>query len=125
MNIAIIIIPHAEQRYPTVGDWFFLGDDLQIRVSKLSDWRYEMLVARHELDEAILCEHEGITQKVVDDFDEKFEAARTANDDSEPGDSPLAPYRRPHFRATTNERIMADALGVNWQEYEAELNSMP
>ena len=125
MNINIKVIPHTEQRYSTCGDWFYLGDDLEIRVSKMSDWRYEFLIARHELDEAIMCEHEGITQKMVDDFDMEFEKNRTPANQNEPGDDQKAPYRRPHFRATTNERIMADALGVNWGEYEAELASLP
>lgn len=125
MNITIKIIPHSEQRYSTAGDWFFVGDNLEIRVSKMSDWRFEFLVARHELDEVIMCEHEGITQKAVDDFDMQFEKDRPEGDNSEPGDHPKAPYRRPHFRATTNERIMADSLGVDWQKYEAELNALP
>lgn len=125
MNITIKIIPHSEQLYPTVGNWFYNGQDLEIRVSKLSDWRHEMLVAVHELCEAMLCEHDGITQRAVDDFDKKFEALRPEGDDTEPGDDPNAPYRLQHFRATNIERQMADALGVNWQEYEAELNALP
>lgn len=126
MNVTIKIIPHADQRYPTVGDWTNdENGDLTIRVSKLSDWRYEMLVAVHELYEATLCEHDGITQQAVDEFDKNFEAHRPDDDDSEPGDAPKAPYRLQHFRATNIERQMADALGVNWQEYEAELNRLP
>lgn len=125
MNITIKIIPHAEQRYPTVGDWFFNGQDLEIHVSKLSDWRHEMLIAVHELYEALLCEHDGVTQQAVDDFDRKFEALRPAPDDTEPGDDPSAPYRRQHFRATNIERQLADALDVNWREYETELNALP
>ena len=124
MTITIKIIPHADQRYPTCGDWFFNGEDLEIRVSKLSDWRHEMLVAVHELYEAILCEHDGVTQQTVDDFDKNFEANRPPGDDSEPGDDPKAPYRRQHFRATNIECLMADNLDVNFQDYEAELNSL-
>ena len=126
MNVFIKIIPHAEQRYPTVGDWTLdEAGDLTIRVSKLSDWRHEMLVMVHELYEAALCEHDGITQQAVDVFDKDFEANRAEDDDSEPGDAPKAPYRLQHFRATNIERQMADALGVNWQEYEAELTALP
>lgn len=125
MNITIKVIPHEVQRYPTVGDWFYVGDDLEIHVSKLSDWRHEMLIAVHELYEALLCEHDGVTQKQVDDFDKAYEANRDRNHDTEPGDDPAAPYRRQHFRATNIERQLADALDVNWQEYEAELNALP
>lgn len=125
MNITIKVIPHSDHRYPTAGDWFFNGQDLEIHVSKLSDWRYEMLVAVHELYEALLCEHDGVTQQAVDDFDKKFEAGRPESDDGEPGDSPFAPYHLQHFRATNIERQMADALDVKWPEYEAELNALP
>ena len=32
MNVCIKIIPHKEQRYPTVGDWFFdVNGDLFIQ----------------------------------------------------------------------------------------------
>ena len=125
MNIYIKIIPHAEQRYDTVGDWYYVGDDLHIRVSKMSDWRFEQLVVQHEYNEAILCEHDGITQKQVDDFDMEFEKTRTPGDESEPGDNPQAPYRRQHFFATNTERQLADRLGVDWKDYEAELASLP
>ena len=126
MNISIKIVPHEEQKYRTVGNWFFVENgDLQIEVSKLSDWRYEMLVAVHELYETILCEQDGVTQQAVDEFDKAFEANRAPGDESEPGDDPRAPYRRQHFRATNIERQLADALGVNWEEYETELNSLP
>lgn len=48
MNVKIEIIPHTGQRYPTVGDWLFEENgDLTIRISKLSDWRREMLIAVH------------------------------------------------------------------------------
>lgn len=126
MNITIKVVPHAEQRYPTVGDWQFDPDgNLTISVSKLSDWRHEMLVAVHELYEAILCEHAGITQEMVDKFDMDYEVNRPPGDDSEPGDNPLAPYRMPHFRATTVERQLADSLNVDWKQYETELNDLP
>jgi hypothetical protein len=122
MNITIQTVPHSQQRYDTAGDWFYIGDDLCIRVSKLSDWRHEMLLAVHELYEAILCEQDGVTQKAVDDFDSAFSLQPSAL--GEPGDSPNAPYRVQHFRSTNIERQLADHLGVNWPEYEAEINAL-
>ena len=38
MNIAIQTIPHDEQRYDTVGNWFWEGDDLIIYVSDTGNW---------------------------------------------------------------------------------------
>ena len=125
MNVSMTVIPHEDQRYPTVGDWQ-IGENnhLDIRVSKMSDWRFEALVQFHEYIEAVLCELEGVTQQQVDAFDMAYEAARPPGDVSEPGDDPKAPYRLAHFRATNLERVFADMLGVNWAEYEKELDSM-
>lgn len=126
MKVIIEAIDHKDQRYPTVGDWQFDGDgNLNIKVSKLNDWRHEMLVAVHELYEAVLCEHAGITQEMVDKFDMDYEANRPSGDTSEPGDDPRAPYRMPHYRATNVERQLADALDVDWKQYEDELNDLP
>lgn len=125
MNINIQVIPHEHQRYDTCGDYFY--DDrgnLQIRVSKLSDWRREALIVVHELVEVFICKHESITTEMVDKFDMDFEKHRHPDDDSEPGDCPDAPYVREHCVATGVERILAALLGVNWRDYENELNSL-
>ena len=68
----------------------------------------------------------SISASVVDQFDtEVWPAMRQPGDPEEPGDHPAAPYRLPHFRATSNERLLADTLGVDWAEYEAEINALP
>jgi len=126
MKVTIEIIPHDQQRYPTVGDWTFDGaDNLTIKVSVLSDWRREMLIAVHELVEVLLCRYDGVTQEQVDKFDMDYERLRKEGDESEPGDDPKAPYKRQHCVATGIERILAAELGVNWKEYEDELCSLP
>jgi hypothetical protein len=52
MKVVMTVIPHQKQRYDTVGDWHFTSKgDLKITVSKLSDPRYETLIAVHELVE--------------------------------------------------------------------------
>ena len=126
MNIRIQVIPHKDQRYPTVGDWFYdRGGDLVIRVSRLSDWRREMLVAIHELTEVLLCKHDGVSQEAVDAFDIAFEERRPEGNEDEPGDEPSAPYVKQHCIATGVERILAAHLGVSWKEYEEELSKLP
>lgn len=126
MNVKIEIIPHETQRYPTVGDWLFEPNgDLVIRVSKLSDWRREMLIAVHELAEVLICKHEGISQESVDKFDIDFEKHRHPDSEEEPGDDPSAPYVNQHCIATGVERILAAELGVSWKEYEDELSQLP
>jgi len=126
MKIVIETIPHKAHRYETVGGWFYDSDGvLHIKVSKLSDWRREMLVAVHELIEVLTCKNDGVTQQIVDDFDMNFEANRHPNNEDEPGDDPTAPYVNQHCLATGIERILAQQWGVNWKEYEEELGNLP
>ena len=125
MKIIIETIPNREQRYHTSGDWYVDPDGtIQIRVSELSDWRREALIAVHELWEGLICKHRGITQDAVDAFDMEFEANRDAEDESEPGDQPDAPYRREHCSVSGVERILASELDVQWKDYEEEILSL-
>lgn len=153
MQINVIIIPHKQQRYNTVGDWWIQDGNcstpdcpghpvtLQVRVSKMDDERYEMLVAHHEITEALTCYFAGINEKEVTKFDEDFEKARKnnivhdatgafyfhgRNVDSlaEPGDEPDAPYYRQHQVATGFERILAAEFDVVWGAYESHLNDL-
>lgn len=128
MNVNFRIIPHAEQRYPTVGDWFFndSGTVLNINVSRMSTWKYEFLVFQHEYTEAMLCYNRGIKEEDVTKFDKKFERERERKKwtNEEPGDDPRAPYRKEHFFATNLERQIALELGINWKEYDEEICSL-
>src|SRR5262249_37826766 len=64
------VIDHTAQRYDTAGDWWFDPDGtLHVAVSKMSDPRYTVLLAMHELTEAILCRHAGVTTEQVDAWD--------------------------------------------------------
>lgn len=130
MNVSIKVIPHKEHRYPTVGDWWFDASKstIEIRVSDMNNWRYEMLVAVHELIEVLICKHKGITTKQVDKFDMQFEKERAQGkhpDYAEPGDQPKAPYRDQHCIATGVERILAACLGVCWEHYAQAIESLP
>ena len=122
MKIIIETIPHNQQRYNTIGDWFPDSEPsplpggtpiavIRIRVSAMANWRHEALVALHELAEVILCMNDNITPKLVDDFDMSFNGP-------EPGDDPQSPYKRQHCFATAVERLACAAMGVDWFEYE-------
>jgi hypothetical protein len=127
MRIIIEIIPHDQQRYDTVGDWQFIGDDLIIKVSKLFPlpledsslpFSYEeFLIGIHELIEAILCKAYGIKEEDVDKFDMSHE------DHPDPGSLIDAPYYRQHLIATIIERMLASELDVNWEAYEEVIDS--
>ena len=118
MKIVIETIDHKDQRYPTTGDWIVEHGDFFIRVSKMGNWRYEVLVGIHEAIEAVLCREAGIHAWEVDKFDMAFEEQRTSGDNSEPGDDFIAPYYMQHQVATGVERILAAALNVSWKDYE-------
>lgn len=116
MRITIEVIPHAEQRLKNQGpgDWFWEGDDLVIRVSKMGDWRFEYLYARHEMDEAILCRHAGITTEEVDQH--VAETNGEGDPDSLSG-YPGASYQQQHNDALAAEWQMSRLLDVIWDEY--------
>lgn len=131
MRILIETVPHATQRYDTCGDWQWvesttssLGNHLHIRVSALADWRYEALVAVHELIEALLCRERGITEADVDRFDHSWALRGADPFIPESGDDPLAPYYREHQYATAAERALAVELRVYWQLYERALAAL-
>lgn len=90
----------------------------------MEDWRFEALIAVHELVEVLLCKHNNIPQSVVDEFDFEFEKNRTPGDESDPGDDARAPYRSEHCIATGVERILAAQFGVNWADYERMVNKL-
>ena len=124
MNITIKVIDNDQHREGITGaDWYVdKNGDLQIRVSKMSDPRYEMTLALHELFEAVLCHFSGVTHQQVDAFDIPYE--KTHDKKCNAGDEEAAPYRREHMFATAAERIMAGELNVNWIEYEQELEKL-
>jgi hypothetical protein len=120
MNVTIKIIPHSEQRYDTCGDWTFdENGDLEIRVSSMGNWKFESLVARHELDEALLCKARGISQQAVDAFDLNY-----GGDYEETGEDPDAPYHVEHMIAYAGELTMMTALGVDYGEYGAAVGGL-
>ena len=124
MKLDIQTIPHIQQRYDTVGDFWEEGDVTHLRISEMSDTRYEMLVLIHELVEYFLCKLAGVDLKATDDFDIEFEKNRVEGNVDEPGDDQRAPYFMQHQLATVVERVFAVMLGVMWKDYEKEVLSL-
>jgi hypothetical protein len=123
--IKIKTVEHKDQRYDTVGDWYYTSEgNLVINVSNLGDWRKEALIAVHELIECILCRERNISEEEVTDFDITFENNRKPGNKNEPGDDLNAPYHYEHQFASIIERAIALELGINWQEYEKSLNNL-
>ena len=130
MKIDYQIIPHAAQRYPTAGDYWWDGDTLHIRVSKLREPLYEYLIFVHELIEATCVYMDGESDESTV-FDVPYELARKAGipapcgckptEDSEPGDDEHAPYYREHHVATIVEQLLAWYWDLRWDEYGNEV----
>ena len=120
MIITIETIPHASQRYDTVGDWIWEDENyLRIRVSSMGRRRYAALVAVHELVEALLCWERGITTEMVDTFDKAFEAGRPEGNEDEPGDDPTCPYRE----STSSRRRSSDCWQPSWEWTGPNMNA--
>ncbi len=111
MKILVTTVPHAQQRYDTLGDWVFGSNTLAVTVSETGDPRMNVLIALHEIVEAMLCLERGIAEPDVAAFDQ----ANPQLDD--PGSDPRAPYHREHVFAENIERLVAAELGVSWAAY--------
>ena len=125
MKIVIESIPHSQQRYDTCGDYYRRGNEplgtLNILVSELPDHREMILVAIHELIEAVLCDAAGISFNEIDRFDMAF----VPNEEcSEPGADPAAPYYSQHLLATAIEIVLAAELGVDWSTYARHIQEL-
>jgi len=120
------VVPHAKQRYETLGDWI-PGRPAQLIASKLNNADYEFLIMLHELVEHELCKKKGINDREIVAFDKKFERERMMGMHSataEPGDNPHSPYRREHRFATRIERLVAKQMGIKWKTYERQINKI-
>lgn len=128
MKIVIESIPHHQQRYPTAGDYWTDADGTKhIKVSQMGCWRKQTLLAIHELIESALCDHAGISEDAITDFDVVWEQLRSAGhpmESGEPGNDPKAPYRKQHEFALAIESLVADKLGVDWIDYNRTLDAL-
>lgn len=120
LNIKIHTIPHMTHRYNTCGDyWVDISEKtFHIRVSDMKNWKYEFLVAIHEMIEQALTLDRGIKEEAITKFDIDHPEL------IEPGNSPEAPYNKEHLFATHVEKQLADELGVDWKEYEKTIDTL-
>ena len=118
MNIKIISTPQNKIRSNQLGDWWLFGDDTYVvHVLETLTPEGQLAVAIHELIEAVLCRKHGVNEHQVCAFDDHYEAERKEGqhtEDDEPGDHPLAPYRKEHQDATFVERAVCHVLGISW-----------
>lgn len=121
LDINIKTIPDDAQRYNTVGDYWNKNGRDNVRVSDMHNWKYEVLVAVHELVEESLCRARGVSDDAITAFDRQYEEGRKYGVPDEPGDDPRAPYHREHQFATKIEKQLAKELGVDWEKYDGAI----
>jgi hypothetical protein len=120
MKIILETIKPIEAPLGEPGDWRWVGDDLIIRCVDLGDWRYNFLLQRHEMDEAILCRHAGISTEMVD-ADQVYakEHPEIENNPDSFSGYPGSALQNQHNDALASEWQMSRLLGVDWKEYAA------
>ena len=128
IDIHIKTIPHKNQRYSTVGDyWIDSNGVMQVRVSEMKD-SYCMAVIIHELYELFSVMLNKIPIKDIDRYDTDFEDLRSRFSkiigDQEPGGMVSAPYHKQHEEATKVEKYFCKRNKINWSKYEHKVNSL-
>jgi hypothetical protein len=129
MNYRIKTIPHAHQKYPTVGDYWQTKNGIELRVSDMDNPTYELAVALHELIESHLCLLAGIKFKDIDNFDIAYEKSREKGVapcgcpiQDEPGEDIHSPYHDQHIFATKLEKeFMSEA---SWIKYDRMVENL-
>ncbi len=116
-NILARFIESADQRYDTCGDYWEDALNISVRITQYRNPAYSYLVLIHELVEILLVKLRNIPFKSIDDFDFGFV------EEGEPGDDPKAPYHKEHMFATKIEKLVAEELGIDWDEYSRILDS--
>ena len=128
LNWELRTLPAKLQRYPSGGDYFEdASGKCIILVCEMGNWKYEALVAAHEICEYLLVKAAGIKIESIDDYDKQFEREREMGIHGlhdEPGDQPDSPYHVQHCIATGIERILAAALLINWTDYAYAVDSL-
>ncbi len=117
MNILVKIIPIAEMRYPTLGDYYVDPKDRNLTIICLPEELHEparsaLLV--HELVEMKLCLQHGISFESIDEWDKWFEVN---GEGDEPGEDPRAPYFKEHAVASQIESLFLANTGLDLSEY--------
>ena len=124
LNIEIKTIADKKQRYNTVGDYWDKNGKSFFRVSDMNNWKYEILIALHEIVEAYLCKSRSISENSISKFDEQYEKNRKYGILDEPGNNPNAPYYKEHQFATKIEKLFAKELNIDWKEYNALITKL-
>jgi hypothetical protein len=120
----------ADLRGPRLVDWTDWGTGAPVLLSvALTGARHgTFLLLVQALVESYLCGTAGIKSAHVDAFAEDIARAKQAGalpSDADPGNLRQCPYWREHQYATMICRLLAEALGVSWDEFQRTLSHLP
>ena len=124
MKIVIDFLNSEQMRYSTCGDYFYDKEGVKhFQIIDTGNEYYNTLILLHEMTEEIISKNQGIIEQDIlahDIWHEKeFNEGRT--EIYEPGEHPLSPYADSHFFAETIERLIANKLKIDWNEYDKSL----
>ena len=114
------VVPHKRQYYDSTGNYGECDNLWWMHISELSDWRREACIYIHEFAEMCLTKSDGVSWADIDFFDTEGEGA----DHPDPGTLPSAPYYKQHADATVIEAMFCKMLGVDWDDYNKELDNL-
>jgi hypothetical protein len=111
---------HKEMRYPTLGDYYVKNGVLNFDIVKQKESIYTKLILIHELIEQTLCEYLDIKIEDIDKHDLWFEEQIKLglfNENDEPGEHLLAPYRKEHLFSESIEKQVCEYLKIDFNTY--------
>ena len=118
-RINIRTIKHKNQRYETLGDYFYDEfDTLYIKVSDTGNQYYNRIIVIHELIEELLTRYKGIKEEKILEWDNNH------LDSDDPGSLKDAPYNKEHLFALQIEKDICYYLGLDWDIYEERLKDI-
>lgn len=128
MKIEIEVKPLSSMRYNTLGDYFYKKDGtLRFEIADTGNDTYNTMILIHEIIEELMTKVKGINEKKITEFDFKFEKERESGlhgIESEPGFDIRSPYEPEHMIATAVEMIICAHLGIKWNKYNYDINSL-
>lgn len=116
LNITIATIPQKEQDYDTLGDYKGHARRRFIEVSELGDWRWEFLIALHELCEQNMQIALDISEESIVSWDKNHPES------DDPGSIPGCPYQDIHLMSESIEKMVCEKSGWSWEEYNKALD---
>lgn len=124
-QIQIEIVPLKEQRYETLGDYFFKKGVLHFKITDTGNPLYNKMILIHELVEQTLTEAKGIKESQILRHDLEFEKLikdGLVDSDAEPGEHRNSPYRQEHLTAELVERLILTNLNqMTFAEYDKQI----